>query len=96
MLTKTGKVYNMDRNEKIVGRQRDRTIASILDFKERACDEFLPEDVSKALRKHILDNINDLTNLCLDLLDGAILNDDFVDKIEDIHKWVMNELTYGE
>lgn len=89
----------MDRNEKIIARQRDRAIASILDFKERACDEFLPEEVSRSLRKQILDNVNDLTNLCIDLLEGAGVNDLFLErmeKIDNIHAWVESEKEYAE
>lgn len=85
---------NQERYEKIIGRQRDRSIASILDFKEKICDEFLPDDVRKNLRKHVLDNINDLANLALDLLDTS--NDIYFSKLDDIHQWVQNEISYSE
>ena len=80
----------------IVARQRDRSIASILDYKERECDALLPPPVAKMLRKVVLDNINDLTNLCLDLLGGAIVNELYLEKIDEIYNWVLEEKIYDE
>lgn len=82
----------MDSQAKILARQRDRTIAAILDFKERSCDQYLIPEVSKQLRKVVLDNINDLTNLCLDLLDGAVINEKFVEMLENINEYIRNDI----
>jgi hypothetical protein len=77
-------VNDQERNEKLVSRQRDRAIAAILDYKERECDRYLPEEVQKMLRKIVLDHVNDLTNFCLDLLDGAMVNDLYLEKLDKI------------
>lgn len=84
----------MDRNEQIIARQRDRAIASILDFKEQVCDEHLPNHASKGLRKKVLDNINDLSNLCIDLMSGFVVNDIMIEQIGEIFRWVEREKEY--
>lgn len=82
------------RNAKLhamVSRQRDRAIAIILDYKERDCDRHLPPDVQRRLRKVVLDQLNDFTGFCIDLLDsvdtgGAILNEHFLQLLTEIHE----------
>lgn len=80
----------MDRSdEKIIARQRDRTIAAILEFREREIPN-IDDASARGLRKVILDQVNDLANLCLDLLDGAAVNDYWIDKINEMHEVVVN------
>lgn len=68
-----------------LGKRRDRAIATILSFKERECDIYLPEDVSYELRKVILDQINDVIDLAYDLInDDIIINEAFLDKLDEI------------
>lgn len=85
----------MHKYSKLLARQRDRSIAIILDYKERACDEHLPPDVSKQLRKVVLDQLNDLTLFCEELLDSmdgsVVLNDLYLTKIAEIHDAIMSE-----
>lgn len=72
-------------NEKIfLGKRRNRVIATILSFKERECDQYLPDSVSASLRAVILDEINDLCELAFDLIadDGPIMNEEFIDRLE--------------
>lgn len=77
----------MDRaDEKIIARQRDRTIAAILEFRERECPN-LDDYQARGLRKVVLDQVNDLANLCLDLLEGAAVNELYLQRIEEV---VMN------
>ena len=67
------------------------TLAStILSFKERECDNYLPQEVSVSLRKVVLDEINDICDLAFDLLsaDDVIWNDEFMDRLDDIYKKV--------
>lgn len=40
--------------KELLGKRSKRSIQVILSFKERNCDGFLPEDVSRDLRKVIL------------------------------------------
>ena len=75
------------KEEAILAKKRDRIIASFLSFKERECDEFLPSDVSLALRKRFLDDINDLCDLAFDLLtpDNVVWNEEFMNRLDKIY-----------
>lgn len=74
----------------ILAKRRDRAIAIVLGVKERECDKFLPDVASKKLRKVILDQMNDLTDVALDILksldssSGTTLNEVWLDKLEEI------------
>ena len=78
-----------------LGKRRDRAIATILGYKEKEVDEFLPDSISFGLRKIILDQINEICDLAFDLMasDSVIFNEEFVSKIEEIHFYVKNELS---
>ncbi len=76
-----------------LNKRRDRTIAVILGFKERECDEYLPPEVSLKLRKAILDGINDLNDLACDLIgssDGYTVNELWLEKLKEIHEAVVS------
>lgn len=72
----------------ILENRRNRVIATILGFKENEVDQYLPKDVSMALRKAILDQVNDLTNLAFDLMtpDSVTINEAYLQKIDEIHE----------
>lgn len=78
----------------LIARRRDRAIAAILGVKERECDPHLPAQVSKRLRKVVLDQLNDFTSMIEDLLasmepeEGVVLNDLWLAKIAEIHEVV--------
>jgi spore coat polysaccharide biosynthesis predicted glycosyltransferase SpsG len=79
-------------NEKIfLGKRRDRAIATILSFKERECDNYLPVEVSTALRKLLLDEINDLCELAFDLIenDSVVINEEFMTRFEELYDKVL-------
>lgn len=75
----------------LIERRRDRAIGAILGVKEREVDEFLPDAVRRRLRKVVLDQLNDYTALVLDVMGplqddtDIVLNDMWLDKIEQIH-----------
>ena len=72
--------------DKVLEKRRDRSIAKILSFKEKKCDEFLPADISAELRKVILDEINDVCDLALSLnAQGEELNQLFLDKMAEYY-----------
>lgn len=77
-------------NKGFLGKRRDRAIATILSFKERECDNFLPQEVSVSLRKVILDEVNDICDLAFDLIasDDIVWNDEFMDRLDDIYSKV--------
>lgn len=80
----------------LVKKRRDRTIAVILGAKEREIDPFLPADVSSRFRKLILDQINDLVDLCLDTPgDGFVWNEDFMHLMYEIHAAVVPDAEDG-
>ena len=64
-------------------KRKDRAIASILSFKDRECNEYLPDDVSAELRKVILDEINSFCESAVDVSNGNV-NDLFVEKLDEI------------
>lgn len=80
-----------DKVDRMLARQRDRAIATILDFKERECDEYLPVEVQRKLRKVVLDQLNELTIFAVDLADGgeAIVNELFLEKLDEIKVTVL-------
>lgn len=85
-----------DTVKKILAKRRDRMIATILSFKEDECDEYLPNDVSMDLRKLVLDQVNDFSDLCSDLLrsvqpDGMIINEHYADMLEEIHATIVRD-----
>lgn len=79
----------MDEKGLVVKRSK-RCMATILSFKERYCDKYLPEDVSEDLRKVILDEVNELINLVTDILDEDVMfNEEYFDMLEDIHNLLI-------
>ena len=73
------------RDKEFLGKRRDRAIAIILSYKERECDDYLPERVSQDLRKVILDQINDIVELAFDMINyDIVLNDEFLDKLDEL------------
>ena len=68
------------RAEDILKKRRDRTIAIILGVKEREVDPVLArtpggEHASKALRKVVLDQVNDLYDIALDVASSSGADD---------------------
>lgn len=78
-----------------LGKRRDRAIATLLGFKERECDEYLPDDVSQKLRKEILDQINELCDIAFDLLSSGSIgtNQIYLDKIDEIYEALVAEVS---
>ena len=75
----------MDEKGLVIKRSK-RCMATILGFKEKHCDAFLPEDISENLRKVILDEVNELINLVTDILDeDVVFNEEYFTMLEDIH-----------
>lgn len=80
-----------DRVERLLARQRDRAIAIILALKENECDDYLPPEVQRRLRKVVLDQLNEFTTFAVDIASSGdlIINDLFMEKLEAIHERVM-------
>lgn len=74
--------------KEILGKRRDRTIAILLSYKEKEIDRFLPEDLSVAFRKTLLDHINDLCEFAFDLEGSSGItefNEVYIERLEDIY-----------
>lgn len=74
--------------ENVLRRRRDRAIAICLGVKERKCDQHLPEQAQRELRKVILDQFNDFHSLVIDIADSldsgdVTLNELYLEKLED-------------
>lgn len=77
-----------------LGKRRDRTIATLLSFKEREVDSYLPEDVSLRLRKAIMDQVNELVDTAFDLL-GAGMNQEYLDRIDALYEVMVGDSNGG-
>jgi hypothetical protein len=75
----------------ILAKRRDRTIAILLKYKEAEVDAYLPPKTQQALRKQILDQINDFYDLSIDILRSldtgdVVLNEDYLAKLDEMHE----------
>lgn len=75
----------------LLAKRKDKCIAIILSTKERECDQYLDPEASYALRKVVLDQVNDLADLAIDLMEAnTILNEQYLQKLDDIHEVVTD------
>lgn len=84
----------------ILERRKNKTIAVILGTKESVADEYLPEWAQAALRKAVLDAVNDFHSLCLDIYSSldtgeVTLNEHWLQILEEIHDAVVAEPVYS-
>ena len=79
----------MDEKE-FLAKRRNRAIATILGYKDRELDQYLPPEVSERFRKEILDQINELCDVAIDLISSsASVNQVYLDRIDEIHAAVV-------
>lgn len=78
----------------LLNKRRDRAIAIILRTKEQECDQYLPREQSAKLRKVVLDQINNLSDMVIDLMgslqdnSGVILNEYYLQRLDEVHDMV--------
>ena len=93
------------RADEILKKRRDRAIAIILSVKERQVDSHLAGSeagraASHALRKVVLDQLNDFCDMALDVASSSDLEtfefnpEIWTGKINDIHRVVMSNGTH--
>lgn len=75
----------------LITRRRNRAIAIILTAKEDLCDSHISDESSLALRKIVLDQVNELCDLFVDLMDtvddsSIVMNEIYLSKIDEIHR----------
>lgn len=73
-----------------IDRRARRASAILLSFKENNCDQYLPDEVGFALRKAVLDEVNELAELAMDCVkraetESGISNDHYLTLLENIH-----------
>lgn len=86
--------------QELLAKRRDRAIAIILGVKERECDKHLPQEAKSKLRKVILDQTNEMYELCLDVMRSldtgdVVLNEVYLDKLDEVHAGVKQLLGQG-
>ena len=80
----------------LLNKRRDRAIAIILRTKEHECDEYLPPEQAARLRKVVLDQINNLSDMVIDLMgslednSGVILNEYYLQRLDEVHTMVSS------
>lgn len=84
----------LDQIESLLARRRDAAIRSILRTKELEADQYLPVEVSQRLRKVVLDELNEMHQLCIELVKAhqsplVEINQYWLDKLEEIHSAVV-------
>lgn len=82
--------------ELLLKRRRDRSIAIILNVKEREADVHLPPEVARKLRKVVLDQLNEFHEVCVDVLESVdngdvVLNERYLRKIDELHDIVASK-----
>lgn len=85
---------NEDDIGEMLQRRASRAIRAILEEKERALDDLIEEADSEALRRVVLNEVNDLVSLAKVLVasvadDSRELNALFMEKLEEIHQSVV-------
>ena len=81
----------------VLERRRNRSIAIILGVKERECDSYLPEGARQALRKVVLDQLNEYHDFIMDVFrsvdtsDEVVLNEHYLEKLDAIHDMLFNK-----
>jgi hypothetical protein len=71
-----------------LAQRRDRAAAAILTYKETYCDEHLPDQVARQLRKVILDELNSFYQAAMQA-SGVLLNEHALRKLDEIHAEVV-------
>lgn len=77
--------------EDMMCKKRDKICAIILSVKDKQCNQYLTDESSVALRKVVLDQVNDFCDYALDLIEASETDDilnELIFKIDDIHKKV--------
>lgn len=81
-----------------LGRRRNKAISIILRFKEDYIDDQIDEATSDQFRSVVLDQINDFHDVCVDLIgaSGGVVNELWVEKLEEIHDILVGDEEYED
>lgn len=79
--------------KELVEKRCRRAIAIVLSAKEREADPYIDPGAQSRLRKVIMDQFNDFAALVIDVIEsmegGAVVNELFLEKLQDIHDAVV-------
>ena len=80
-----------DPMKELLAKRKNRTLATIMNVKERECDQHLPPEAQAALRKVIMDTVNDFYDVCLDVIrsveesdESHVVNWEFIERRLDL------------
>jgi len=80
-----------DPMKELLAKRKNRTLATIMNVKEKECDRYLPPEAQAALRKVIMDTVNDFYDVCLDVIrsveeadESVVVNWDYIERRIDL------------
>jgi hypothetical protein len=78
----------------LLHRRKQRAIAIVLGVMERECGQQVPAMAQQKLRKVILDQFNDLHDVCVDVMGSldtgeVALNEAYLERLDEIHAAVV-------
>jgi len=78
-------------NREIIGRRKNRLLASILSYKDEYLNQYLPEDVAACFRDVLMDEINDYHHYVSSFVDESVIhNEALVERIDAIFTMVKD------
>lgn len=89
-----------DPMKELLSKRKNRTLATIMNVKEKECDQHLPPEAQAVLRKVIMDTVNDFYDVCLDVIrsveeadESTVVNWDYIERKLDM---IYSELVYED
>lgn len=81
----------------LVATRGNRCTASIMGWMESNAYHYLPREVQVALRQNVIDNVNSFKDLAIDIVksDTAMINQIWVQKLDEIHKEIKKVASNG-
>ena len=83
--------------QQLIDRRRGRAIKAILRVKERDVDPIVPPHVAAELRRVVLEELNDLTEVVVAVVDSLLddsttnVNEHWISLVEEIHGAVVGD-----
>lgn len=81
-----------DTVKNLVAARGRRTSATILGWMEKHVYEYLPSELQSEVRRTILDNVNDLSDLAIDIVksDADQINEYWISELDKIHRSIKS------
>ncbi len=74
----------------LIQQRGNRCTATLLSWMEDNIKEDLPDGLWPALRREVMDDINEFKDLAIDVVksDAAMINEVYMDQVRQIHDWM--------